>query len=722
MHTNFGDGVDPDVESGFGVPLDGHYQSVFRGVKVLTETTRALRQNSVCILDYLGDLLPTIPKRECCWSPKIIVLPTVTRGAHDFPRFGNDWQPVLSIRPHSRQLSRIPETAKLRTLVNWGTTMKISTWRSIAIFTVSLGLLCADAAAQCTDLDGDGYGAYGSSNCRRAGVDCDDTLPTMNPGASEDCSNGIDDNCNGLVDGADLDCFRPSSIAFADPGHLSWSDVPGAEAYVIESGEVGQDLRCLGTYIDSTAIALPDTPASGHATYYVVHGAHRDSNTGQLANAGVCGDRVFVDPRAGGAGTGMSWHDAYTSVAAALQHLTAPDKELDIFVAGELLENDYLSSEWVDRPVVIYGGFSGAERYAWERDSASRTRWNGGISVRPYNRKLILRLDGFDFATIGLDAGTSYYWPMQVVVSRCRFHSGAQLHASGYESDFSLFVSESDFFGGGVVVGSTCATSTVTVLASTFANASIDFAAGTVSYFNHSTSSLTVLGNHFDGGDRAVSFAGTLGEQMMLPLRFSGLISGNTFSGVRSPILLSGELQQQWPEDAGNRLLQLNSLVEGNSFANAGQNAVSCSLASSTRSTPSITNCTMTIADNIFAHSVDCAVRRSADDPSRGLSSSFALVGNLFFENGALYCDGAAGVIHDASALNAATGSFDNFESDPRFVDENIGNLHLEQDSPAIDRGHLGLGCWELDIDLQARGRDGNNDGICGPDVGADEY
>ena len=51
----------------------------------------------------------------------------------------------------------------------------------------------------CTDNDGDGYDLEG--NCGLA--DCDDSDPLINPEAQEDCGDGIDNNCNGLIDTAD---------------------------------------------------------------------------------------------------------------------------------------------------------------------------------------------------------------------------------------------------------------------------------------------------------------------------------------------------------------------------------------------------------------------------------------------------------------------------------------------------------------------------------------
>jgi hypothetical protein len=65
---------------------------------------------------------------------------------------------------------------------------------------------CADGACltECLDADEDGFSPQGGS-CGL--VDCDDTNPLVNPGMEENCSNGIDDDCDGAVDGADLSCL-----------------------------------------------------------------------------------------------------------------------------------------------------------------------------------------------------------------------------------------------------------------------------------------------------------------------------------------------------------------------------------------------------------------------------------------------------------------------------------------------------------------------------------
>jgi hypothetical protein len=82
---------------------------------------------------------------------------------------------------------------------------------------------CAPA---CTDADGDTY-ALDGGNC--GPVDCDDTDVNINPGAQEDCTNGVDDDCDNLIDSADPD---------ASNCPLPCTDVDG-DLYFSEGGSCG---------------------------------------------------------------------------------------------------------------------------------------------------------------------------------------------------------------------------------------------------------------------------------------------------------------------------------------------------------------------------------------------------------------------------------------------------------------------------------------------------
>ena len=53
----------------------------------------------------------------------------------------------------------------------------------------------------CPDSDNDGYHA---ASC--GGTDCNDNNPDVNPAENENCSNGIDDDCDGDTDAADSEC------------------------------------------------------------------------------------------------------------------------------------------------------------------------------------------------------------------------------------------------------------------------------------------------------------------------------------------------------------------------------------------------------------------------------------------------------------------------------------------------------------------------------------
>jgi len=76
--------------------------------------------------------------------------------------------------------------------------------------------VCDQSGGVCDDDDGDGYGECPdcgiSDGCTYDGDDCNDADSNINPGATEVCGNGIDDNCDGSVDeGCGSGCTFPTA-------------------------------------------------------------------------------------------------------------------------------------------------------------------------------------------------------------------------------------------------------------------------------------------------------------------------------------------------------------------------------------------------------------------------------------------------------------------------------------------------------------------------------
>ena len=85
----------------------------------------------------------------------------------------------------------------------------------------------------CVDNDNDGYGDPASVSCTHPELDCNDSLSEVNPGATENCTNTVDDDCNRLIDNADPAC-KTSGWAAATPAQASAyssSGQPGSEVW-----------------------------------------------------------------------------------------------------------------------------------------------------------------------------------------------------------------------------------------------------------------------------------------------------------------------------------------------------------------------------------------------------------------------------------------------------------------------------------------------------------
>jgi len=94
-----------------------------------------------------------------------------------------------------------------------------------------------DTCQACQDADSDGYGDSASSACAHPEADCDDADPAVHPGATEACSDGVDNDCDGLTDLQDgVDC--PVSPPTDGP------HAPGRDGGVTGASEVGSGCGC----------------------------------------------------------------------------------------------------------------------------------------------------------------------------------------------------------------------------------------------------------------------------------------------------------------------------------------------------------------------------------------------------------------------------------------------------------------------------------------------
>jgi len=94
----------------------------------------------------------------------------------------------------------------------------------------SLPAVHAILLADCTDLDLDGYGNPAGAGCRFPALDCDDTDPLINPGSKEGppgapvCKDGMDNDCDGLIDYDDSSCSLSGPMVDIPPGCFDMGD------------------------------------------------------------------------------------------------------------------------------------------------------------------------------------------------------------------------------------------------------------------------------------------------------------------------------------------------------------------------------------------------------------------------------------------------------------------------------------------------------------------
>ena len=119
--------------------------------------------------------------------------------------------------------------------------------------------------------------------------DCNDANPTIYPGAAETCDNGIDDNCNVLVDCNDETSCIPGAplpgevtgVAFmADKMTLVWDAEPGSDRYDVLRGTISSlsstrdfsGAACMANDVTGTSVVESTMPALGDGLYFLIRG------------------------------------------------------------------------------------------------------------------------------------------------------------------------------------------------------------------------------------------------------------------------------------------------------------------------------------------------------------------------------------------------------------------------------------------------------------------
>ncbi len=560
----------------------------------------------------------------------------------------------------------------------------------------------------------------------------------------------------GLCALADLD-VATLTLATDAPTSIAWSLAPDATSYGLYRGTITAagfpplyDHRCLATEIPEAEAKEGDVPRPGEAFYYLVTGLARNEagqivagsvgrdSSGRLRPEGpvyTCGQRLFVDPAAGGAGDGRSWADACTSVSAAIDAHESEARGLELWVRGSVTEEAEVPSRWEKRGYAILGGFAGTESLAWERSPADHPTLLTGLERRYLARCIngcALLLDGLELA------GPSY--PVMIY-----FPATSQLELRHVLSAVPVSFGAGNGGGGGLktgrleIVDSEIAASAGYALR-IFAYEQWDvqarlyrsrFAGGTDaairidawSDLTHARIDVDVESCQIEGGGRGI-WADAWNISPYYGARIRLRVASSIVTGTATATdTIDLDVRQRGNEVFdGASPTTIEGLLVGDTVHGGGGTGISLHASRALADPRVIARCRVELWDDLLTGHAAYGVSETASTPGGEVSAQATFVGNGFFDNGAAYLRNGVEVFPTGDEVNACAGARDNFEADPLYAGAPAGDLHLAPGSPAIDRGHLDAPRPAArDVDGDARSLDGDGDGTAVPDVGADE-
>ncbi len=614
------------------------------------------------------------------------------------------------------------------------------------------------------DSDGDGYGDPASprEDCSAAAPpgyvvdasDCDDTDRKVNPAATEICTDGIDNDCDGSTDAeqsscADLDVTNLRFTA-GSRTELAWDAAASASSYGVVRGAIeapgfAYNHRCLASEIAGTAATDTAAPVPGAAYYYLASGLHRDGTTGEITGgplgtgpAGAprpesasvsCGPRVYVDPDAAGAGNGLSWADAYTTVSAALAHPASRARGVEVWAKGASTGNNALLGGGTEtsRPgALILGGFAGTETLSSQRDPALHpSSWSGQASgvLLTLDRASVV-IDGVTLSGVPtlIDATLRGQTIELQGVSMDSFSQRAIDLRADDPAGATLIVDRSAAGAGGVqAIRAVASAGTLggVVRRSTFdggSDAALRLEARPAA--GASMVAVRIESNSITGGAVGIVL-GAHGSDNGLAASNASFVASNVVRTTTAEALRV-EASGSYASFAGTSSVIAAPAVTGNTLSDAGDAGLVCSASRSDTSGAAASHpvhATPQVWDNLVTFNGGAGIRESSDDPAQGLVADPVVIGNDLFGNVSLYLDEGTATLPAIDDVNALAGNRENWSADPLFVDRGARDYRLQGGSTAIDRGHPeapGLSPLDAQGGPRVKGS--------APDAGANEF